>query len=241
MPTAADWVFLLLFLMGFGSITMVFFRLWGFYLREFRYVEPRKGIHIKDIQTGDLLLVTADRSNSHIIATWSKSAWTHIALLIRVSEDEVLLLHAEPDDGLPDEMSSDRKEGVKLTKLSTYLEEDDCYEVVKLNGFDPTPEECLEAAKHFQGIGFRFDLGALVRSTMGNRWWIPKFGESRYDKMFCSQFICVLLQYLGAVEPEHDPEKAHPQCFRAGLDPSDPHYLPWSPGITLEQFRLIKE
>ena len=192
---------------------------------------------LKDkLQTGDIFFASGIGAGSQRIEKLEHCEWSHVAMIVRTPDDQLLLWESSSLDNLEDVRFHDQKPGPQLVRrvdrLSTDVgcKYDGKFAIRRLN-VDRTPE-MLEKLNAF--IGQVYDATFPSHLRMYFEVLEGKLGiQSSFKDFFCSKLLAETYIQLGLLPSHPVPNSYEPASFTSN------HHLPLLLQATLDDELLL--
>ena len=152
-----------------------------------------------ELDTGDLVLFRGHTLFSRLIQRATRSEWSHVAMVLRLPEYDMLALYESTGLGsLPDMISGEVRRGVQLVPLSERVRAcNGAIAVRQLKGVTLGPHErtaLMALRRELRGRPYERSLVDLVRAAYDGAG-----GASAEDlsSLFCSELVAEAYQRLG--------------------------------------------
>ena len=167
------------------------------------------------LKTGDLVLFSGKSPIGQFIKLFSNSKWSHIGMVLKVDEVDMLLLwESTTINNTPDAFTRKITSGVQTTVLSERLDNFDGEVAVRFLQGDLSPESKLALKKlrdHLRGRPYEQSKVELVNSLMD----MIGIEENKEDfsSVFCSELIAEGLQVMGVMSTDAPANEFTPRDF----------------------------
>ena len=152
-----------------------------------------------ELDTGDLVLFRGGSVFSRLIQRATRSAWSHVAMVLRLPEYDFLALYESTGLGsLPDMVSGEPARGVQLVPLSERVRAyDGAIAVRKLEGVtlaSVARTALMDLRRELRGRPYERSMVDLVRAVYDGAG-----GSNTEDlsSLFCSELVAEAYQRLG--------------------------------------------
>jgi len=211
------------------------------------------------LQTGDILLFGGSKFIfSKLVRYWTKSQWSHVAMVLRDPTyiDETLTglyLWESGVEDFPDAENHIHKFGVQINDLETLLKESYdgyiSYRKLHTNIHDlPQKIKVIHMAVHekpydihlFDFLDASSKISKVEKAQSESGWKILNLFKTNHrnnDRYFCSALLGFIYTELGLLPPDTKWTECSPQFFSSEENPD----MKLSPGNNLEVERLIYE
>lgn len=141
-----------------------------------------------DLKSGDLLLFSGHGPFSWMVRCGTMSPWSHVGVVHRdPTTDELYIWHSTNESKIKDEITSEKKDGVQLNKLETYLKSYDGDIVIRsLNKRLPDPSPEFDWFLKHTNQGYENNDLEMVNAAF-NGFCDPNYGSG--NTYFCSEAV----------------------------------------------------
>lgn len=180
------------------------------------------------LDTGDVVLFCGAGRVSSVIKRLTRSRWSHVGMVIRAQElDLLLLIESTTLSPLTDMDTGERRDGVQVVALSERLSRFDGEAIAVRRVLGPrTAEQVHQVAavrQMFRGIAYESDQVELLRSAYDG-----PFGRNSRDlsTLFCSELVAEFWQVLRWLDAQVPSNEFTPANFAGeGDDAVDRYWI----------------
>lgn len=169
-------------------------------------------------RTGDLVLFSGRGLVSGTIRVFTGSRWSHVGLVVRSDDDELLLLEATNTDEAPDIQLGRAVRGVQVVRLADKLANYDGTVALRRLELDERPAGMDEAVREIALLwryrGYKdFTINLLLDLLSANR------RPQRVHRVFCSELVAEVYKRLGIVRRDVRSSRCVPGDFGLAQPP----------------------
>ena len=201
-------------------------------------IDKEKMIPIEDcnFQTGDLILSANQSYDSSIVRFFGNNIFSHISMVYRTDTD-VYLVECTPEDFMPDVITKKTKDGVHIGLLRERLTTHP-YGIVAWRRLETSSVSRKVLQNRLaKGLQSLHHVSTFDRDYVG--WMNIIHGQilganhDRYDTLYCSKFVVLLMQIMGLLDPEKNCSHALPKQF------TDPEIVGLMPGFRYGRLQFL--
>lgn len=166
------------------------------------------------LKTGDIVLFSGKGGISTGIKWFTQSKWSHVGMVLRLPEwDVVLLWESTTLSNIADIESGRERKGVQLVPLSERIKKYKGEASIRLLDVERTPEMLTQLSilrAEIKGRPYEKDKIELIKSAYDG-----PFGENIEDlsSLFCSEMVAEAYQRMGLLAEEPPSNEYTPKDF----------------------------
>lgn len=151
---------------------------------------------VQEANNGDLVLFSGRGLVSATIRLFTRSRWSHVGMVVRGGDGELLMLEATNTAEAPDVVRGQAVRGVQVVRLAEKLANYDGEVVLRRLELDGRPEGLDEAVRDIAAMwryrGYKdFTLTLALDLLSANR------RPQHVDRVFCSELVAEVYKRLG--------------------------------------------
>lgn len=146
--------------------------------------------------TGDLVLFSGRGLVSGTVRLFTRSRWSHVGLVLRADDGEILMLEATNTDEAPDIALGRPIRGVQVVRLSEKLANYDGVVALRCLEVEARPEDFDERVRDIAELWRYRAYKDFTRTLLLDLLTVNRRPQ-RVDRVFCSELVAEVYKRLG--------------------------------------------